>query len=268
MSISNLERKIRFSDCTVEEYRILESNYRQKMLPILLENTDFISILETKGDGSQYIKPKAEIEREATAFANSSDHYLATFGKAILKFLAEGAKDITDVLIAIDGIIVVGGATLSTAITLMIAIILYAFTVMPFMLFREALWKQEDRIWRYLQSTDKNINKYEFTVANLRCCDTDSNGNSEPGVPKIKDIHKFANMIPVSESMVEFIGLSNQGVLEHQANINPELKAYCSILESIYNRLGNRDEISDYSIMEAKLSMLGELSPEDYTYQS
>jgi len=259
MSISNLERKIRFSDCTMEEYRTLESTYRHQMLPILLENKDFLSILESKGDGSQYVKPKAEIEREATIFAESGDEYIRKFGDAVLNFLAEGGKDITEVLLTIDGLLIVGGVTLTTTFTLIIAVILYAVTVMPAEILKTALQNQYDRIgYRLYGSNATEKAKAYDRITNEIC--------ARKGV---HDIHKLAKMVPVSESMNDFIGLANQGVLEHQSDINPELKAYCSILESVNNRLGNvEDGKTNYMAMEAKLAWIGELAPSDYTYQS
>ena len=268
MSISNLERRIRFSDCTLEEYRILESNYRQKMLPALLENKDFLSILESNGSGSQYIKPKAQIEREATLFAESGDHYLEQFGKAVLKFLVEGGKDITEVLLAVDGIIIVGGATLTTAFTLIIAVILYAVTVMPAVALRTALNNQYRRLWRQIDSATAD----EKIVAYDRLCDQLC--REKEG---IRDIHKLAEMISVSESISTFASLANQGVLEHQFDLNPEIKTYCTILESINSRKdvlsksteeNIEDIISDYNIMESKLIMMGDIAPSDYTYQT
>ena len=54
MSINNIERKIRFSNFTLEEYHTLSNHYKGNLLALLENDSHFNSILESK---QNYIKP-------------------------------------------------------------------------------------------------------------------------------------------------------------------------------------------------------------------
>ena len=258
MAITNLERKIRFSNCTVQEYRELQNNYIQKALPILMEQSAFTTLLESNGNGDKYIMSKAQLTHEAEVMSKDGNYYIANFGKAILNFLSDTGKGFKDVLLAIDGILIAGGVVLTTCITLMIAIVLYAVTVLPAETIRQLLEDQNDRVWNQMGSsrnTGAEQRAYAFVSNNIT--------NSVYKDGKVKDVRKIAKMVPLTESISEYMGVSEEIVKES----NTELANYLSILKVLESRIETA-ESNDATIMESNLCWFGNLAPEDRVYNT
>lgn len=77
--MNNIEKDIRFSNLALEDYIRLNDLYNTKLLESLSGNSNFISIYEST---ENYVKPKAELRRDAEKLSKSSDSNIAKFGKA------------------------------------------------------------------------------------------------------------------------------------------------------------------------------------------
>ena len=202
--ISSMERNIRFSNLSLEDYNTLKSHYQFKLLESLQSDSNFKAILEASNSN---IKSKAELKREAEKLAKNGNEVIAKFGKAVLKFLATGTKALADLGLAISGILVVGGGVLATCITLIIGIILFAVLVVPFGALVSVLIKVDKSLGSYLHKTspDKNVEKYKTLSKNIQ--------KQKDGIKDINDLDKlirvsealdtvkdYPDMVPVGES--------------------------------------------------------------------
>ena len=84
MAITNLERRIRLSNFTPTDYDMISYNYRQQLLPILMESREFVTALESK---ESYVVPRKKLETEVSKLAAHSDPAISSCGKAILQFM-------------------------------------------------------------------------------------------------------------------------------------------------------------------------------------
>ena len=188
MPISNIERQIRFSNLSLEDYKTLSQHYNYNLLESLQGDNNFKAIYESTNN---YIKPKAELKREAEKLSTNSDKNIANFGKAVIRFLAKGAKAFDDLCLVITTILTIGGAILSTCITLIIGIILFAVLVLPFAAITGALAKIDRALGKIANpNRDKNIEKFKKLSKNIQS-QTDG----------IKDINDLEKLIKVTEVM-------------------------------------------------------------------
>ncbi|MCM1220249.1 MAG: hypothetical protein NC548_37745, partial [Lachnospiraceae bacterium] len=201
-------RRIRFSVLTPDEYDMVGNAYSHKLLESLDGNAEFAQILESKFVG--YIKPQAELKKDAEKLSKNSDTTIANLGKAILKFFASGFKTIDELLLAISAVLMVGGVTLSTCITLIIGILLFAVTVIPFAALCGALDAQAKALGKVIDSPgDANTKKYAALSKNIR--------SQKSGVKDIKELEK---MVAVSEALDAFIEVPHEdAVIENQCAI-------------------------------------------------
>lgn len=211
MGITNLERRVRFSVLTPDEYDIIGNGYAHKLLEPLDGNPEFTELLESKF--VTYIKPQAELKKDAEKLAKNSDPTIAGFGKAVLKFIASGFKTIDELLLAISSVLMVGGTTLSICITLIIGIVLFAVTVVPFAALNTALVAQAKALGKVIYSpSDANAKKYATLSKNIR--------NQESGIKDIKELEK---MVSVSEALDTFVQLPHEDAV---------IENYCAIIRS------------------------------------
>ncbi len=260
MAISNLERKIRFSNYPMDEYIALESEYRKKLTFSLMENSDFQTILESVSSTSKYIKSKNQIKAEAEVFSNSGDEHLEKFGDAVLKFLAVGANGFNDVLLAIDGILIVGGVTLTTAFVLIIALILYAVTIVPATLLRKLLMDQRNRLGDVIYNRDTD--KYYRGYGNITGDIIDNNYDG-----KRSDIHQLSKEAELYEAFCIYKDVTEAIPAMESANgadgDDDSVSNGVHIIGTIESRIAS---YNDDPMIESALNIFGNLSPEDYSY--
>lgn len=245
MSITNLERNIRFSNFTLEGYNQLSNGYKTELLSLLENDGYFGAILESK---ESYIKPKNTLKSEAEKLAKSGTESISKFGKAVLKFLATGAKGFDDLCIAISVVLMAGGAILATCITLIIGIILYAITLLPFGVLVAGLVKIDKTLGNYLnKNNDKNVKKYEKLSKNIQA--------QKDGIKNIKDLEKI---VQVSESLDDVLG--------HPEFIPvKEAQSYANLINVIENRINSIDS-SKAEIISMEMDVCNDLAPEDKVY--
>lgn len=244
MAITNLERRIRFSVLTPDEYDMVGNTYSHRLLESLNGNTEFTQILESKLVG--YIKPQAELKKDAEKLSNSSDSTIANFGKAVLKFFASGFKTIDELLLAISAVLMVGGGTLSACITLIIGVLLFAVTVIPFAALCGALDAQAKALGKIIDNPkDANTKKYATLSKNIR--------SQKTGVKDIKELEK---MVAVSEALDEFIEAPHEdAVIENQ----------CAIVRATRARRDAAD-LNEQSAITA-MQIYENLAPTDMTHK-
>lgn len=245
MSISNLERKIRFSDFTLEGYQTLSNGHKSGLLAILENDRYFISILESK---ENYIKPKKTLQVEAEKLAKNGTESIANFGKAVLKFLATGVKGFDDLCIAISVVLMAGGVITATCITLIIGIILYAITIVPFGVLIAGLAKIDKALGNYLhKDKDKNIQKFAKLSKNIQ--------SQKNGIKDIRDLEKIVN---ISEALDD--------ILEHPEYLPlEEAKEVAHIINVIDDRIASMEN-SKADIISMEMDFHSDLAPEDKVY--
>ena len=246
MSITNLERKIRFSNFTLEEYEVLSNDYRRQLLSVLEGENAFHAILESK---STYIKPKKTLQDEAAKLAKHGTEAVANFGKAVLKFLATGAKGFDDLCIAISIVLMAGGVTVSTCITLIIGVILYAITIIPFATLIAGLAKIDKALGNYLHpNKDKDVQKFIKLSKNIQ--------KQTEGIKDIRDLEK---LIKVSESLDDI--LDNPEVLALE-----EARVLANVINEIDHRVQTM-ESSRYDIISMEMDIHSDLAPKNLSHQ-
>lgn len=245
MSISNMERNVRFSNFTLEEYNDLTNGYKGWLLSVLENDNYFKTILESK---ENYIKPKKSLQLEAEKLSKNGTESIAKFGKAVLKFLATGAKGFDDLCIAISVVLMAGGVVLATCITLIIGIILYSITIIPFGILIAGLTKNDKTLGNYIhKNKDKNVQKFEKLSKNIQ--------NQKGG---IKDIRDLENIIKISESLNDVLDMPEYLPLEEARNI-------ANLINVIENRMESLED-SRYDIISMEMDLHSNLAPEDKTY--
>lgn len=245
MGITNLERRIRFSVLTPDEYDLIGNGYSHRLLESLDGNTEFTELLESKL--VTYIKPQVELKKDAEKLANYSDSTISNFGKAVLKFFASGFKTIDELLLAISSVLMVGGVTLSVCITLIIGIILFAVTVIPFAALTAALDAQAKALGRVIDNpNDANTKKYASLSKNIRA--------QKSGVKDIKELEK---MVAVSEALDAFISVSHEDTV---------IENYCAIIRASETRrdAANIDELKAITEMQ----IYSDLAPMDMSHKN
>lgn len=243
MPISNIERQIRFSNLSLEDYKTLSQHYNYSLLESLQGDSNFKVIYESTNN---YIKPKAELKREAEKLSTNSDKTVANFGKAVIRFLAKGAKAFDDLCLVITTILTIGGATLSTCITLIIGIILFAVLVLPFGIITNGLIKIDRALGKIANpNRDKNIEKFKKLSKNIQS-QTDG----------IKDINDLEKLIKVTEAM---------DIIKE----NPEMIAMTEsadilrIISVIENKIENIDSLS----IDNRMIVYENLCPDYMSYK-
>lgn len=231
MGITNLERRIRFSVLMPDEYELVRNGYSHRLLESLSGNAEFAELLESKL--VSYIKPQAELKKDAEKLAGYSDPTISNFGKAALKFFASGFKTVDELLLAISSVLMVGGVTLSVCITLIIGIILFAVTVIPFAALTTALDAQAKALGRVIDNpSDPNTKKYASLSKNIR--------SQKSGVKDIKELEK---MVAVSEALDTFVETSHEDAV---------IENYCAIIRATEVRrdAANIDELKVITEMQ------------------
>lgn len=236
--MNNIEKDIRFSNLALEDYIRLNDLYNTKLLESLSGNSNFISIYEST---ENYVKPKAELRRDAEKLSKSSDSNIAKFGKAVLVFLAKGAKAFDSLCLAITSILTIGGTVLATCISLIIAIILFAVLVVPFATLTAGLDGINKALGK-VTNKDKNVTKFKKLSDNIQ--------SQKDGIKDIKELEK---LIKVSESL-EYIK-SNPELIP----VGEALNNY-NMLNLLESRMG---EDNDSNL--AKLSIYENLCPDYMT---
>lgn len=248
MPISKLERAVKFSNHSLEEYNLMADVCKKQLLSVLESNNNFKVLLESK---SSYIKPKNTLKEEASKLANSSIEAVSKFGKAVLKFLATGAKGIDDLCIAISMVLMAGGTALSVCISLLIAIILFAITVVPFAILCKGLVGIDKTLGSYLHtSEDKNVKKYRTLSMNIQ--------KQKNGIKDIRDLEKIVN---VSESLNDVISMSEMVPVD-------EAKSLINLINEIENRGVNTKYDNAFKVLEMGLGTVPDLAPSHLTYIS
>lgn len=244
MAITNLERRIRFSVLLPDEYDMIGNTYSHRLLESLGGNPEFNQILESKL--VSYVKPRAELKKDAEKLAGYANDTISNFGKAVLKFFASGFKTIDELLLTINAVLMVGGATLSTCIALIIGIILFAVTVIPFAALCGALDAQAKTLGRIIDDPkDVNAKKYANLSKNIR--------SQKSGV---KDIRELEKMVAVSEALDTFIDASHEDtIIENQ----------CAIIRATRVRKNAADITELNAIME--MQIYRDLAPMDMTHK-
>ena len=233
MPISNIERQIRFSNLSLEDYKTLSQHYNYSLLESLQGDSNFKAIYESTNN---YIKPKAELKREAEKLSKNSDTNISKFGKAVIRFLAKGAKAFDDLCLVITTILTIGGATLSTCITLIIGIILFAVLVLPFGIITNGLIKIDRALGKIANpNRDKNIEKFKKLSKNIQS-QTDG----------IKDINDLEKLIKVTEAMDIIKENPEMIAMTESANI-------LRIISVIENKIENIDSIDNRMIVYENL---------------
>lgn len=245
MPITNLEREIRFSNFTLEEYSVLSDNYKKQLLSLMEHDNGFLAILESKGT---YIKPKKSLQNEAEELSHNEVEPIANFGKSVLKFLVTGVKGFDDLCIAISVVLMTGGVVLFTCITLVIGIILYAVTIIPFATLIAGLAKIDKTLGSYIHtSDDKNVKKYAKLSENIQ--------KQVGGVKDIKDLEKLIN---ISEALNDIIEYPNQSMVV-------EAHQLVSVINSISERVSIM-ETSKFDILSMRMDNISDLAPKNLTH--
>lgn len=252
MAISNLERRIRFSNnFSVQEYRDLAQEYRNLVTPMLAaHDTKFQAALETAGDGSEFILPKAKIEKMAEALVLDTNVYRANLGKSILHFMT--TKEITLVYKCIEEIFTVGGDLFESVYQLIMSFIGFAITVLPAKDLSENTKCHEQNISsRFSDYWDRKFSKHMTTylkmVENIAF-------NNDKGIPSVHDLMKA---VTISGELDNYVAnYIHPDTTYDDATIND----CCSIIQAINSRLFNPDN-KDYDVMDFQLTALGEISP-------
>ena len=185
MPISNIERQIRFSNLSLEDYKTLSQHYNYSLLESLQGDSNFKAIYESTNN---YIKPKAELKREAEKLSKNSDPTVAKFGKTVKKFLISGVKMIDELALVIVSVLMVGGIILTTCMSLIISIILYAALVMPSQVVIAALAKIDVMLSDNIE--DENVKKYKKVSKNIQV-----------RLGKAKSIEDLKNIVKITEAI-------------------------------------------------------------------
>lgn len=250
MAIKNVERIIRFSRGTLSyaDANITESGYTHGVLPVLMESTDFVAALESK---ENHVMTQKQMQIEANRLALSNEPVIADFGKAAQEFLAKGVQGFDKLLITISAVVLAGGLILSTCITLIVALILYAVTILPAAAIIAALSTQYKSMERHLEiSNDVNVKKYKSLSRNII--------GQEKGV---RDINELSKMVNITECIYDVRMADAE--CPHE---NEKVHDYCTIMQAIDHNLNNRCcEENEINAME--MEMLGGLAPSDRVYQ-
>ena len=245
MSINNIERKIRFSNFTLEEYHTLSNHYKGNLLALLENDSHFNSILESK---QNYIKPVNTLKAEAEKLSKSTTESISKFGKAVLKFLATGVKGFDDLCIAISIVLMAGGIVTATCISLIISVILYAITIVPFATLIAGLVKIDKALGGYLnKNSDKNVKKFEKLSKNI-----------QSQVDGIKDIRDLEKLVKISESLSDILETPDCIPLE-------EAKVVANIINVIENRIESIDS-TKADIIAMEMDLHADLAPDDKVY--
>lgn len=209
----NVERAIRFSDITMEELNVLSTDYHSRMYALLEANSpEFCSLME----GKTYLLPKKQLQAEGEKLAKHKDPVIANFGKEVVKFFASGFATINGLMVAISGILTAGGAVLATCITLILAILVFAVTVIPFATLTALLAKQQKTLLKVVHKNDDvNVKKYNALITEIQ--------KNKDG---IKDITELNKIIAATEASCEI----NDGALMES---NVEYKNVKNILTAI-----------------------------------
>lgn len=226
MPISNIERQIRFSNLSLEDYKTLSQHYNYNLLESLQGDSNFKAIYESTNN---YIKPKAELKREAEKLSKNSDPTVAKFGKTVKKFLISGVKMIDELALVIVSVLMVGGIILTTCMSLIISIILYAALVMPSQVVIAALAKIDVMLSDNIE--DENVKKYKKVSKNIQV-----------RLGKAKSIEDLKNIVKITEAI---------DVIKE----NPEMVAMTEsadilrIISVIENKIENIDSIDNRMIV-------------------
>jgi hypothetical protein len=240
MPISSIERNLRFSELTMENYRVLKNRYNIKLLESLQNEPNFISLMESS---KSYIKPKNEIKKEAEALANHKEKPVAEFGKAVLEFLAKGVLGFDRLCLAISTVLLVGGVVLAVCISLILTILIFAVMVIPIATLTAGLGKINKSLKGYVNK-DKNVKKYEKLAKNIQA--------QKDGIKDIKELDKLVATIESIEIMQE-----NPNLVTLQETA--DLFRFISVIE-------RKMEIPDESLLETRMAIYENLGPDHLCY--
>ena len=243
MQVNNIERNIRFSNLALEDYKTLNDHYNIKLLESLKNEPNFISVYEATNN---YVKPKAELKREAEKLSKNKEKPIADFGKAVIEFLAKGVRGIDRLCLTIGVLITVGGAILAVCISLIISILLFAVLVVPAAMLCAALGKLDKSLTKVIKgSKDENVKKYEALSKNIQ--------KNKDGIKDIKDLEK---LIKVSEAM-EIVKEETEMI---KSTESLDLMRLIKVIESKIDNYESSD------ICELKMEVYEDLCPDHLSY--
>lgn len=256
MAITNLERRIRLSNFTPTDYDMISNNYRQQLLPILMESSEFVTALESK---NSYVVPKKKLEAEASKLAAHSDPAISSCGKAILQFMVGSVQTIDDVFIAITSVILAGGIILTTCMTAIIWFLFYAVTVVPAATLIKALEKQYQTLdqqceaWRNPMNNpkEKELRTYKVVTKNIM--------SHKNGISDINELSKLANVSEAVQDVIE-----SDLIIPHETATVHE---FCSVLRAVDERASVSDTSSE-DVIALEMEIFKDLAPADVTYHS
>lgn len=254
MPISSTERNLRFSKLPLVEYDNIFNHYTVRLLESLQNEPNFVAIYES---GSSYIKPKAEIKKDAEKLANHKDVSVAKLGKSILKFLAKGASAFDELCLCITTVLLIGGIALSISISVIISVLLFAVLILPFAMLTAGLALIDAKIIKSsgIDKEDKNVKIYKKVSKNIQ--------EQKGGVKDIKDLDKIVSTLESLDTIKE-----NPELLKTQESV--DLLRMVNVAE---NRMLPVEEGLDYNLhqlnltaIESRMSVYENLGPEHLCY--
>lgn len=261
MAISNLERRIRFSnEYSVQEYRDISQEYRNKVFPMLLENIQFRSILESTGDGSEFIWPKAKLEKEAKRLIDTKIVYYVNLGTTVITFLMEiNVYNLSQILTAIKSLLTIRGEYFNDVFNFLIGVIFYAITEISSADLTRVFRLYEDQLYDEFSNEIYNKSSAKIKLFRRLVSDIAYHEHRDGGIPSI---HQFAKLIAISGAVNDFIANYQHPDSNYEVDSFDDC---CSILTAIDSRLSSKNS-DDFTKMDMKLFTLGEIAPEDRTY--
>lgn len=253
MPISSTERNLRFSKLPLAEYNDIYNHYIVRLLESLQNEPNFVAIYES---GSSYIKPKAEIKKDAEKLANHKDVSVAKLGKSIIKFLAKGASAFDELCLCITTVLLIGGIALSISISVIISVLLFAVLILPFAMLTAGLALIDAKIIKTAGiGEDKNVSLYRKLSKNIQ--------EQKGGVKDIKDLDKIVSTLESLDTIKD-----NPELLKTQESVD-----LLRIVNVVENRMLPVEEGLDYNshqlnlaAIESRMSVYENLGPEHLCY--